>query len=62
MFKMRRLIPKLNQRDPGVLYYHPPPRPLVLYLVVVSFFAAYVACHALPVGAGYAKRLTDSPK
>ena len=24
-----------------------------VYLVVVSFFAAYVACHALPVGAAY---------
>ncbi len=26
-----------------------------LYLVVVSFFSGYVACHALPVGAAYTK-------
>jgi hypothetical protein len=26
-----------------------------LYLVVVSFFAGYVACHALPGGAGYTR-------
>jgi len=26
-----------------------------LYLVVVSFFAGYVACHALPVGAVYTR-------